>query len=170
MDNNLVGVFRYLSVRNDYVIWAGMAAQAHVGIQASADVDIFTSRLDVVDEIADYFSTRGWDKKVKKTAFKYQNCLRKEASAFDVIYSEDAAQLLFDDRAVLPLGGSNMLFVSKEWLLLTKLGQFRSANRPLEKRERDLEAITKLSQEVDTQKIMSLIPRLTRNYWDTGWL
>lgn len=170
MNKNIIDVFKHLQPRNDYVIWAGMAAYAHLGTSVSEDVDIFTLTNNSMDEIADCFEDKGWDKNPKSSPFKYQYRLRKEDATFDVIYSEDAAQLLFDDRVILALEGMKLFFVSKEWLYLTKIGQFGVANRKPEKKKRDLEAIAKLSGMVDSQRILSLVPRLTKSYWDTGWL
>jgi len=163
-------ILQYLSQRTDYIIWAGYAQFAHVGIQPSPDVDIYTDSEATLQTISQEFEQKGWQvtHQPKPISAKWDK-LEKNGVTFDIIYSEPS-QLFFEDRTELEIEGYNLFCLSKEALFLTKMGALTSKGRTEDKRERDLEAILKLRDLVDPAKVKEIANRLPTSYWKIGWV
>ena len=50
MKTEIEEILQYLEKREDYVIWAGFAQHAHLGLELSPDVDIYTESMDTIEQ------------------------------------------------------------------------------------------------------------------------
>ena len=161
-------ILKYLQPRNDYVIWAGFAVHAYLRIGHSADVDIYVSTQKTKDEISNHFQKNSWQKiPHEEVVFDWDN-LGKNNTSFDIVYSQSASQLLFQDVVELEIYGYKLRFLSKEWLFLTKLGQLTYNDRKLEKRQRDIITLQNLRKTMDVKKVSQLAAKLPLSFWKSG--
>jgi len=164
-------MLRYLQPRDDYVIWGGIAANAHVGTDTPFnDLDVYLESMASFDGITKDLQAMSWEpNKTKLPGGGVRNELRKQSITFDLIYSP-LSGVLFEDAARLRAYGYDLRFVSKEALLLTKLGQVSSEGRPQEKIARDLETIRKLRAVISPEKMAKLSYNMPRAFWTTGFV
>jgi len=163
-------ILRYLQPRDDYVIWAGLAAYVHVGTPHSNDVDVYTESQKSFEEMSKEFEARAWSpNRTKLPSNGMRNDLRKESVTFDIVYSP-FSRILFEDAARLNAYGYRLKFVSKEALLLTKLGQMSSKGRPPKKMAKDAETIQKLRAVVSAERVSKLSYNMPRSYWASGFV
>ncbi|MAG78361.1 hypothetical protein CL616_03285 [archaeon] len=163
-------ILAYLTQRNDYIIWAGYAQFAHLGIKPSPDVDIYVKSEDSLKEISKDFVEKGW--KVihqPKAISALWDKLEKNGVTFDIMYSEPAS-IFFEDRVLLKINENEVLCISKEALFLTKMGALTSKGRVEDKRKRDLNAILQLREIIDPEKVKEIVKRLPDSYWKIGWV
>ena len=171
MNLEIKEILQYLSNRKDYVIWAGFAQHAHLGLKYSPDIDIYTDSLETAKQISSDFQQKGWEVAHKPYEIPgYWDKLKKKETTFDIVHSQIATDLFFKDKVEIKVEGHNLNFISKEALFLTKLGQYRAKVRTDEKRKRDLEVINQLSETIDVDKIKELASKLPESYWKTGWV
>ncbi|MFH1409750.1 MAG: hypothetical protein ABIH34_07600 [Nanoarchaeota archaeon] len=170
MNPEINEILAYLENRDDYVIWAGYAQYIHLGIRPSADVDIFVTSREVWREISAEMQKRGWKPKEGFVGFYEGDKLVKKDTTFDIIFSEAAATLFFNDKVILESEGRKVSVLSKEALFITKLGQLSVKNRTEAKRKRDWETVNELRKDFDLKKIRELIPRLPDSFWAVGWI
>lgn len=174
MKKECVEILQYLESRKgDYVVWGGFAQFAYFGLEASPDIDIYVSTKEVLEMICSDFLRKGWSIKGKLILKNGQIRifkLEKGGFTFDVIYSRLASELFFNDAVEMEVYGYTNMFVSKEALFLTKLGQLTAINRSENKRKRDLETIIRLREHVDARKVRNLASKLPASYWKTGWV
>lgn len=81
-------ILKYLEPREDYVIWAGFAQYAHLGIKPSLDVDIFTQSIKVKKQISSDLQKMGWKKVPCNDFYKFHDKLENAGTTFDIIYSK----------------------------------------------------------------------------------
>ncbi|MFH1972191.1 MAG: hypothetical protein ABIJ18_01805 [archaeon] len=163
-------ILEYLSQRGDYVVWAGYAQFAYVGIQPSPDIDIYTDSEETLHLISRDFQEKGWQvtHQPKKISALWDK-LEKNGVTFDIIYTEPS-QLFFRDRTKLEINGYSVFCLSKEALFLTKMGALTSKGRIEDKKQRDLEAILKLRGIIDPEKVAEIAQKLPASYWKIGWV
>jgi hypothetical protein len=168
MNKEIGEILQYLESRKNYIVWAGFAQFAHLGTKCSADIDIFTDKLKTKEEISSDFQKNGWEKMPHDNTYQIWDKLEKNKTTFDIVYSQSASKLLFSDVVQIEVYGYKIRFLSKEGLLITKLGQLTWENRTEEKRERDLETIISLRKLIDARKVNELIKKLPNSFWKTG--
>lgn len=169
MNLEIKEILQYLSNRKDYVIWAGFAQHAHLGLKCSPDIDIFTDSLETAKQISSDFQQKGWEIAPKPFEIPgYWDKLKNKETTFDIVCSQTATELFFKDKVEIEVESYNLNFISKEVLFLTKLGQYRTKVRTDEKRKRDLEVINRLSGAIDVDKVKELALKLPESYWRTG--
>jgi len=167
-NQDLKEILKFLEPREDYVIWAGFAVYAHLGIEHSPDVDIYVTDQAAKKAISTESQKRGWQKLPHKEVIFDWDKLEKNGTSFDVAYSRPASQLFFSDVAEIEVYGHNLRFLSKEWLFLTKLGQLTWDDRKLEKRKRDIATIQKLRKSINPKKVAQLATKVPMSYWKSG--
>jgi hypothetical protein len=168
MNREIKEILEYLEGRKDYVIWAGFCVFAHLGIKPSLDVDIYVNSSETKSEIFTNFQKRGW-RRIPHVEMDFEwDKLEKEGTTLDIVYSSEAARLLFSDAVEIEVYGNKVRFLSKEWLFLTKLGQLSWKDRKEEKRKRDIETIDRLRSLIDLKKLNQLASKLPVSYWRTG--
>ena len=187
MNQEIIEILKYLEPREDYLVWAGFAQFAHLGLKASADIDIYVSSKENMNRISADFQQNGW--KIKKhipvergskvviigmgmtlgeiIGWKWDK-LEKNETTFDIVFSKPASELFFHDKVKIEVYSHKINFISKEFLFITKLGQLSSSERTDEKRKRDLETIMKLRKQIDLDKIRKMVLKLPDSYWLTG--
>lgn len=163
-------ILEYLEKRSDYAIWAGFCVFAHLGIRHSPDVDIYTSSLEVKNEISSEFQKRGWRSMPhSEIGFGWNwDKLEKNKTTFDIIFTLASSGLLVPDAVEIKTYRYKLRFLSKEGLLLTKLGALSWAKRSADKRERDIESVRRLRDLVETEKLRKLTRQLPESYWLAG--
>jgi hypothetical protein len=161
-------ILEYLEPRHDYIIWAGFAVFAHLGIEHSPDVDIYVISQKVKSKISSEFQKRGWQKFPHMEVVFDWDKLEKNGTSFDIIYSKPASQFMFSDITTIEVYGHKLRFLSREWLFLTKLGQLTYSERKLSKRKRDILTLRKLRKLIDIEKVSQLATKLPLSYWKSG--
>lgn len=170
MNPEIKEILEYLERRQDYVIWAGFAQFAHLGLKHSPDIDIYVASSEVKKQVSKDFQNRGW-KLILYSEISPQwqwDSLQKNGTNFDIVYSQAAAEIIFPDSVQIAAYGHSLRFVSKEWLLITKMGQCTWANRKEDKRARDIETINILRKSVDLAKFREIVAKLPDSYWQRG--
>jgi len=162
MNEEMKEILGYLETRNDYVICAGFAQYAHLGIPCSSDVDIFTDTSDTKRAISSDFEGKRWE---VFRSYPYLNSLRKKETTLDILYSDNAAQNYFPDAVVIEVYGHRVCVLSREALFLMKLSQLFWDERTEEKRRRDWVAVNSLKLLVDTKNVKGLIGKMPDSFW-----
>lgn len=170
MNNELEEVLTYLEKRDDYLIWAGFAQFAHLGIKHSADIDIYTKNKEVKIQISANFQSRGWQLRPhpEMNPGWFWDKLQKQETTFDIVYTQASSELMFPAVVEIEVYDCKLRFLSKEWLFLTKMGQFTWPSRTEEKRRRDMETINLLRKSIDSEKLRQIATSLPDSYWLRG--
>ncbi len=168
MNKEIEEILKYLEQRSDYVIWAGFAQHAHLGLPYSPDVDVYVDSVSALEEISQELHNLDWRLEPHQEKTYRWNKLERNDTTFDVVYTDDASNLLFNDIVVIDIYGHKLRFISKEWLFITKLGQLTWPDRTEEKRTRDIEVLQKLRESMDVEKIKHIASQLPEKYWELG--
>lgn len=170
MNQEIKEILEYLKTRQDYVIWAGFCVFAHLGIEYSPDVDIYTDSKKTKKKISAEFQKRKW-KSIphKEVGYGWDwDQLKKNKTTFDIIYTPASSRLLLPDTVEIEVYGCKLRFLSKEGLFLTKLGQLSWLGRKRDKRRRDIEIVNSLRNSIDPKKLNKLASNLPSSYWLAG--
>lgn len=162
-------IIRYLAKRNDYIVWAGFAQYAHLGLKASHDIDIYVRSAAVKKSISGDFQKNGWKKGKKSKFYVHHDKLEKSGTTFDIVYSGNA-RLFFNGRMKKFVKGYSLCFVSREVLFLSKLGLMTVKDRSMEKRLRDWKAVNALRKGINAEKLRNIASKLPDSYWSVGWV
>lgn len=168
MSEEVEEILSYLEPRNDYVIWAGFAQYAHLGMKPSPDVDIYAKTPRAKFRVIWDMRKNGWKKVVRKNLGIEIETLKKGETTFDIAYSENASKLFFTDVRKFLLNGHMLHFISPEVLLITKMGLLSMEERSEEKRERDIKAINTIRKRADPKKLSKIAGKLPASYWKVG--
>ena len=71
-------LIKFLSKRDDYVIFAGFGAFLHTGVECSKDIDIFVSSFESVKKIAKLLKEKNWKQVKQETDNKEQITINNE--------------------------------------------------------------------------------------------
>lgn len=156
--------------RYRYAIFAGFASHLLTGVESSNDVDVLFSKEADCREIAESFASRGWipTKDCWETPEHLNIVLNKKETEFDLVYSTHAVQHLLDEPTIVDFGGSRVLTLSREAMLLVKINQMTKPDRSPEKVFRDRNVINILRKQVDILRITALAGQLGSRYWTEG--
>lgn len=170
MNNELEEILTYLKKRDDYLIWAGFAQFAHLGIKHSADVDIYAKSKEVKKQISADFQSGGWQLMPHQEMDPgwLWDKLQKQGTTFDIVYTQPSSELMFPDAVEIEVYGCKLRFLSREWLFLTKMGQSTWPSRTEEKRKRDIETINLLRKSIDSERLRQIAASLPDSYWLRG--
>lgn len=172
LTHEMIELVRFLSKRDDYVIFAGFGAFLHTSIESSSDIDIFVPTPKTVEEISKLLATKGWKQVKKETDNKYYSvsCLKKKKTSLDVVYSVTSKKSFYPTKERIKFQKYTLNVLSREAMLITKINQLTQLNRLKTKYERDRKVIDSLRKKINIKKLRKLLKNLHELFWTFGRL
>src|SRR3989338_656230 len=165
-------LIKFLSKRDDYVIFAGFGAFLHTGVECSKDIDIFVSSFESVKKITKLLKEKNWKQVKQETDNKHYSVaiLEKNKTSLDIVYSVTSKDTLYPTKEKIRFQEHSLNVLSKESMLITKINQLTYIDRAKEKYKRDRQVINILRKEIDIKKLRKILPKLHKVFWTFGRL